>query len=258
MARRTGFEVRRPYVLAHRGASGYAPENTFAAFDRAIEMGAPGAETDVRATADGVLVLLHDRTLDRTTNGHGPVTEQDLASVQALDAGSWMDPRFAGERIPTADAFLERYGGRLALTLEVMQPGIEATLVALVRARGLLAPQPQPPARPGLVALPPIVFSSTRAESLLAIKAVASEAVLALNGPDFDDAALDAAAAAGFAQVCPHGINCTPQRVAAARARGLSVRASGVLTREALRSALDAGVDGMTCNWPDWVVAPPA
>jgi hypothetical protein len=147
-------------------------------------------------------------------------------------------------------------GGRLALTLEVLQPGIEAALVALVRAHGLLAPQP--PARPGLVALPPIVFSSTRAESLLAVKAVAPEAVLAFNGPELDDAALDAAAAAGFAQVCPHGLNCTPQRVAAARTCGLSVRASGVLTREALRSALDAVVDGMTCNRPDWVVAPPA
>ena len=116
MARPTGFEVPRPYVLAHRGASGYAPENTFAAFDRAIEMGAPGAETDVRATADGVLVLLHDRTLDRTTDGHGPVAELELAGVQALDAGSWLDPRFAGERIPTADAFLARYGGCLLYT----------------------------------------------------------------------------------------------------------------------------------------------
>src|SRR5438045_7294678 len=120
MARRTSFEVPRPYVLAHRGASGYAPENTFAAFDRAIEMGAPGAETDVRATADGVLVLLHDRMLDRTTNGRGPVTEMAFAELQRLDAGSWMDPRFAGERVPTAEAFLRRYGGRLALTVEVM------------------------------------------------------------------------------------------------------------------------------------------
>jgi glycerophosphoryl diester phosphodiesterase len=243
-------------VLAHRGASGYAPENTLAAFDRAIEMGAPGAETDVRSTADGVLILLHDRTLDRTTNGRGPVAEQDFAAVRALDAGAWMDPRFAGERVPTADEFLRRFGGRLALTLEVMQPGIEARLVELVRAHGLLARQPPPAERSELVALPPVVFSSTRAEALLAVKAAAPEAVLALNGPDFDDAALDAAAAAGFAQVCPHGINCTPERVAAARARGLSVRASGILTREALESALAAGVDGMTCNWPDWVVPP--
>lgn len=71
----------RPLVFAHRGASAYAPENTFAAFDLAVEMGATAIETDVQATADGHLVLLHDSRLDRTTDGHGTPAEHTLAEL---------------------------------------------------------------------------------------------------------------------------------------------------------------------------------
>src|SRR3954452_18398025 len=90
----------QPLVLGHRGASAYAPENTFAAFDLAVEMGADGIETDVRATRDGVLVLLHDETVDRTTDGTGVVAELNRAQVDALDAGSWFGVAYAGERVP--------------------------------------------------------------------------------------------------------------------------------------------------------------
>src|SRR5581483_9653967 len=118
--------VRRPYMLAHRGASAYAPENTFAAFDRAIALKSDGIETDVRASKDGRLVLVHDARVDRTTNGEGAVAELSFVELQALDAGSGFNPRFAGERVPTLEAFLDRFGGRLPLCLEVKQPGVEA------------------------------------------------------------------------------------------------------------------------------------
>src|SRR5829696_1787768 len=134
--------VRRPYMLAHRGASAYAPENTVAAFDRAIALRTDGIETDVRASSDGVLVLLHDERVDRTTDGEGRVHELSFEALARLDAGAPFSPRFAGERIPTAEAFLERYGGRLPICLEVKQVGVEAELVELVRQRGLLAPVP--------------------------------------------------------------------------------------------------------------------
>jgi glycerophosphoryl diester phosphodiesterase len=88
-------------VVGHRGAAGRAPENTRAAFRLGWELGADMAELDVRLTADGHPVVLHDATLDRTTNGTGPVAERTLAEIQALDAGARFGPAFAGESVPT-------------------------------------------------------------------------------------------------------------------------------------------------------------
>src|SRR5262245_52903123 len=94
-------------ILAHRGASGYAPENTFTAFELARTMGACGIETDIQLTSDDVLVLFHDSKVERTTNGTGAVKDLTWAELAALDAGSWLDPKFAGERIVRFDAFLD-------------------------------------------------------------------------------------------------------------------------------------------------------
>src|SRR5690606_12934395 len=88
-------------IVAHRGSSAEAPECTLASIRRAIAAGATAAEIDVRTTKDGALVVLHDATLNRTTNGTGAVNERTLAEVRALDAGSWFDPKFAGEKVPT-------------------------------------------------------------------------------------------------------------------------------------------------------------
>ena len=84
--------------IGHRGASGYAPENTRAAFARAIAMGADAIETDVQLTADGQLVLFHDATVERTSDGRGPLADYTLAELRALDLGGWFAPEFAGER----------------------------------------------------------------------------------------------------------------------------------------------------------------
>jgi glycerophosphoryl diester phosphodiesterase len=88
-------------ISAHRGASRSHPENTLAAFREAIRLGAHQIELDVAVTKDGHLVLMHDGTVDRTTDGRGPVGQLTLAEIKRLDAGSWKDPRFAGERVPT-------------------------------------------------------------------------------------------------------------------------------------------------------------
>ncbi len=95
------------YVAAHRGASTTHPENTMAAFRRAAEVGVDQIETDVRVTKDGHLVLIHDGTVDRTTNGSGKVCEMTLEELRTLDAGSWKGEEFAGERIPLLTEFLE-------------------------------------------------------------------------------------------------------------------------------------------------------
>src|SRR5882724_2141563 len=93
-------------VGAHRGDPESGPENTLAAFNSAVALGVDYIETDVQRTADGVLVLLHDDELDRTTNGSGPVARAPAKHVLALDAGSWFDPKFSGERIMTVDEFV--------------------------------------------------------------------------------------------------------------------------------------------------------
>jgi glycerophosphoryl diester phosphodiesterase len=90
-------------VMAHRGHKVGAPEQTLAAFELAIELGAGMLETDLRFTRDGVAVMLHDRRLERTTNGAGPVDALDWAEVARLDAGSWFHSRFAGARVPRLD-----------------------------------------------------------------------------------------------------------------------------------------------------------
>lgn len=90
-------------VVGHRGAAARAPENTLAGLRKAHELGARWVEFDVMLTGDDVPVLIHDETLDRTTSGQGPVPVHDLASIRALDAGSWFGPAFAGERVPTLE-----------------------------------------------------------------------------------------------------------------------------------------------------------
>src|ERR1019366_8459234 len=108
------YERRRDsrvvWVVAHRGASGHAPENTMAAFRSAVEMGARFMETDLQLTRDAQVVAIHDSTVDRTTNGHGKVNLQTLEQIRALDAGAWFGSSvpnsFAGERVPTLDEIL--------------------------------------------------------------------------------------------------------------------------------------------------------
>jgi glycerophosphoryl diester phosphodiesterase len=126
-------------VIAHRGASSYAPENTLAAFDLALEMGAHHIELDVDLTSDGHIVVIHDDTVDRTTNGSGPVTSHTLAALRALDAGSWFGDKFTGERIPTFHEVLERYKGRAHLHTEIKghSPSLAQRTADLIRTHGM-------------------------------------------------------------------------------------------------------------------------
>ncbi|MQX36005.1 glycerophosphodiester phosphodiesterase [Roseospira navarrensis] len=99
------FDV--PRVIAHRGASASAPENTLAAFRRAHALGAPWVEFDVKLTADNRPIVFHDDILSRTTNGQGPVAAAPLAALGDLDAGQWFDPDFAGELVPTLEEVVD-------------------------------------------------------------------------------------------------------------------------------------------------------
>lgn len=125
----------KPMVIAHRGASADAPENTLAAYALAVEYGARLAECDVYLTTDGVPVLFHDGELKRTTTGTGRVVDHSLAELKALDAGSWKDPKYKGERIPTLVEFLRAVHGKLRPVIEIKgkQAGIAAAVIQALR-----------------------------------------------------------------------------------------------------------------------------
>jgi glycerophosphoryl diester phosphodiesterase len=116
-------------VIAHRGYSARAPENTLAAVDKAIEVGADAIEWDIHVAACGTPVLIHDETLERTTDGAGPVRAHTVASLRTLDAGRWFGPAFAGERIPTLAEALERTRGRVRRVYTEIKRGPEAAEV---------------------------------------------------------------------------------------------------------------------------------
>lgn len=124
----------RPLVIAHRGFSSRAPENTLAAYRLAIDTGADLAECDVWLSADRVPVLLHDEHLKRTTGVDALVSELSLDKLRQLDVGRWKSKEFVGERIPTLTEALELVKGRLRLVIEVKTAGMEQEVVAAIRA----------------------------------------------------------------------------------------------------------------------------
>lgn len=133
--------VLRPPVMriAHRGASGLglAPENTLSAIELALDIGVDLVEIDIHLTADGHPVVIHDRSVDRTTNGTGFVDTMTLSQVRQLDAGSWRDPKFAGEKIPTLEEVLDVCKRRALVLIEAKT--VEAAEAAAVRIRSLRA-----------------------------------------------------------------------------------------------------------------------
>lgn len=109
----------QPVIFAHRGASAHAPENTLAAFQLALTQQADAIELDVKLSADGQVVVIHDATVDRTTNGTGRVKDLSLAELRALDAGSFFSEKFQGEKIPTLDEVFETVGKRTFINVEL-------------------------------------------------------------------------------------------------------------------------------------------
>jgi glycerophosphoryl diester phosphodiesterase len=132
----------QPLIGAHRGGATYAPENTLAAFAEGIRRGAHMLELDIHLSREGEVVVIHDHTVDRTTDGHGYVHDMTVPELKGLDAGTWFDPRFAGERIPTLREVIEFVDRRLPLTVEVKGltrtgPDLSNALVDLLEETGM-------------------------------------------------------------------------------------------------------------------------
>ncbi len=124
--------------IAHRGASGIAPENTLAAFKKAIEIGVDAVELDLHGTADGEIVVIHDASLDRTTNLNGPIKQTTLESIKQADAGAWFNPEFEGEKVPMLAEALTCITDSAIALLEIKDDTIAEAVVQKIREMNLL------------------------------------------------------------------------------------------------------------------------
>jgi len=253
----------RPEIIAHRGFSASAPENTLAAFEAAILAGADRVEFDVQLTRDGAPVILHDDLLDRTTSGKGPVEAISLDEIRRLDAGSWFDARFARERVPTLDEALDCCAGRIAVNVEIKAaPGgvaasgrIERLVAAALAARRSSG---------GGTAGWAVVSSFDRAalERLRRIDPRIPIELLHDAGPPHGDgrppeppgdAALDSARALGAAglNVSLEEIRARPALTAMAHSRSLRIKVYTVDLPEDMERLAALAVDGIFTNRPD-------
>jgi glycerophosphoryl diester phosphodiesterase len=230
-------------VGGHRGASGRAPENTMASFRLAAGAGCDYLELDVRLSADGVPVVFHDETLDRTTNGSGTVEAMTVAALRDLDAGAWYSPAFEGERIPLLDEVLSLIGGTTGLgaTIEAKGPSTGAVIATAVR-RSPVAGR--------------LSICSFEPSELLAAAAEAPE-VPRLLILDRDDPTADPIAAARAANAT--GVNlpvdwCDAALVGRLRRAGLFVAGGTVDDEAMLRRAVALGIDACDSNRPDLIV----
>ncbi|KOR24315.1 glycerophosphodiester phosphodiesterase [Clostridium sp. FAM 1755] len=136
--------MKHTKILAHRGASAYAPENTMVAFKKAIDMNADGIELDVHLSKDGHIVIIHDEKVDRTTNGKGEVKDFTLDELKKLDAGFWFSDKYEGERIPTLEELLKLINNtNIYLNIEIkagyrIYPNIEEKVIDMIEKYKIL------------------------------------------------------------------------------------------------------------------------
>jgi glycerophosphoryl diester phosphodiesterase len=234
------IRLTRPFrILAHRGASGYAPENTFASFDLALTMCPDALETDLRLTCDGVIAVFHDETVDRMTAGSGPVAGFGYADLRHLVIDGEHSGKYPPQHVPRVEELLQHYLGRVPLCLEIKEHGVIDPLVQILQPLGDLTGK--------------IEFTSFEPDAAVAIRAALPGAKVGMLVRDFDPATIDRVADAGFAEICPWVRATTPATVRQAHDLGLSVRTYGIKSIDDLRLAVANHADGTTLNWPDWV-----
>jgi len=243
MSRRVDNPWRRasPLAIAHRGQRATFPEQTLEAYEEAIRLGAEGIETDVQRTRDGSLAMLHDLTVDRTTDGHGPIAELDWAAVRKLDAGSWRSERFAGARIPSLEETIELVvGAGLLLCVEIKGTAAEAPRTAravarLIRERGLLDQ---------------VFISSFDHDALAVAREEAGSPLLAPErlpeaGPSDPGVAVAQAVALDAAVLQHRWEDLTPDVVGALHAAGSAVWSWPIDTLQSIERSVELGCDAV-------------
>ena len=232
-------------IWAHRGARRQAPENTLPAFRRAIELGAEGVEFDVQLSADGVPVVIHDETLERTTDGRGRVVDHTLAELRALDASAGK-PGFPGVVIPTLDEVLAVFAPtELAVNIELKNsvvdyPGLEEAVLAAVASHGLDRR---------------VVLSSFNADSVARLQGLTSIPRALVYERLLRRPWVLAARLGAVAVHPPSRFVVSRGYVTRAHQAGLAVRTWTVNSERELRRMYHCGVDGVFTDVPDAALA---
>jgi glycerophosphoryl diester phosphodiesterase len=224
--------MRRVLRIGHRGAAGHAPENTLAAIQKGIDLGVDFVEIDVRRTADGVPVVIHDETVNRTTNGTGRVDSLSLQEVKKFNAGN-------GEHIPTLEEVLKVAAGRVGLMLELKVKGLARQAVESVRGAGFRDP---------------VIYASFLHNELSHVRAVDPGASLLMLFDRLPRAPVSSALVHGPSHVGLRHDTATRPLVEAFQQAGLLVF---VYTADSLRDiqhGLSLGVDGVISNYPERIV----
>jgi glycerophosphoryl diester phosphodiesterase len=266
-SRRRAGAVR---VIAHRGASAYAPENTLPAFRRAIEQGAREVELDVQLSRDDGLIVYHDADLAPKTDGTGCVRDRDLADLKGLDIGSWFDAAhpnrtedFVGTRLATLDEVFEAFADGLHYHVEMKSPdaSLPERLLAAVERHGLLAHVTVTSFHTDVLVhlrdLDPRIpiCQLVRSSKHLRERAMDRSLLRDLRAGTLARREIERAAENTFEQVALP-TKCLDRRIVAfARGRGIGVRAWQVRSEGDLDRVLAAGADGATVDWPDRAIA---
>lgn len=222
---------------AHRGASEYAPENTFAAFYLGIEMGADGIETDVRRTKDGILVLFHDDSLARITGQSGSVSDYTYMELLEMDFGGYKHSKYQNEKIVSLEDFLKYYSAKqLSFAIELKGKGFEKETLDMVYK---------------YMCSDKTTLTSFDLENLIVLRKCNNNVKLGYLTEFINDDILTIQKDLNIQQICPKCELIDKEKVLYAKRRGFSVRCWGVSDIELMNKALDAEVDGMTVNFPD-------
>jgi glycerophosphoryl diester phosphodiesterase len=253
------FDIRRPHLFAHRGASAEAPENTLPAFTRAVEHGVRYLELDCHATRDGEVVVLHDAELERTTDGEGPVSQHTFAELERLDAGYRFTRdgqrfpfRGTGVRIPRFAEILKSFPeARLNLEVKQAEPAIAAQVVRMLRetnaSRRVLLAAAEEPILAEIAALDPGTALGSSTVDVIEFVKAAAEGRLASFKPR------------GHAlQIPPHAFGrplVTRELVEAAHALGLFVHVWTINDAVEMRRLAALGVDGVMSDDPRLLLA---
>ncbi len=225
-------------AIAHRGASAIAPENTVAAFDEAIRLGSSAVEFDVRMSADGVPVVIHDDRIDRTTNGHGRVADFTALDLRRFDAGSWKGHRFAAARIPTLEEALLAIADPVIPVLEIKVHVPAAVLAELLLRRNAAARA---------------MVISYHAELLAPLKALLPKLKIGLLLDDWSKDPLRPARALAATTVVANVRCLTMEHVAAAHAAGLKVWCFTANDVGLVAAMAAMGVEGIITDYPDLI-----
>lgn len=238
-------------IIAHRGASAYAPENTHAAFALAAQMGVTEVELDTQLTTDGEIALCHDTTLERYGHGAQVVEKMSWAELSALDMGSFFSPfLYAGERMITLDDLFATYGRSFIYHVEIKGKAkqLPSAVLEAIQRHNLADCA---------------VITSFSYDALVAMRELDDGLPLGWLIQAIDEASVDKAKAIRLQQLCPRAKLVTSEQVKLARSVVEEVRAWGLQGDSTnsqaaelialIHQVVDSGCDGMTINWPDWV-----